>query len=128
MGYFAMKGPDSKLIEVRHCRISANMYTVIETPTYQNKVIRILTEAERDSFAVFIANNPSAGSVVPGSGGIRKVRWARDGRGKSGSARIIYFNRLASGEIWLLTIYAKSERGTIPAHELRLIKEAIDHG
>lgn len=103
------------------------MYTVIETPVYSNKVSGILTEDERDAFAAFIAAHPTAGSVVRGSGGVRKVRWAQKGRGKSGGARVIYFNRLANGEIWLLTIYAKGDRSTIPAHELKLIKEAIDH-
>jgi hypothetical protein len=75
---------------------------------------------------VFIAQNPRAGSVVRGSGGVRKVRWAREGSGKSGGARVIYYNRLDNGEIWLLTLYAKSDRSTIPAHELRMIKEVID--
>lgn len=103
------------------------MYTVIETPVYSNKLGGILTEDERDAFAVFIATNPTAGSVVRGSGGVRKVRWAQKGRGTSGGAKVIYFNRLANGEIWLLTIYAKGDRSTIPAHDLKLIKEAIDH-
>ena len=102
------------------------MYTVIETPVYSNKVSRILTEDERDAFAAFISSNPTAGSVVRGSGGVRKVRWARRDRGKRGGVRVIYFNRLAHGEIWLLTIYAKRERSAIRAHELKLIKEAID--
>ena len=48
------------------------------------------------------------------------------GKGKSGGARVIYYNRLENGEIWLLTIYAKSDRSTIPSHELKLIKEVID--
>ena len=103
------------------------MYTVIETPVYSNKVGGILTENERDAFAAFIAENPTAGSVVRGSGGVRKIRWTQQGRGKSGGARIIYFNRLANGEIWLLTIYAKGDRTTIPAHELRVIKETINN-
>ena len=102
------------------------MYTVIETPVYLNKVDRILTDDERDSFAVFIASNPQAGSVVRSSGGVRKVRWAQQGRGKSGGVRIIYYNKLDNGEIWLLTIYAKGDRSTIPSHELKVIKEAID--
>ncbi len=59
---------------------------------------------------MFIAQNPRAGSVVRGSGG----------------ARVIYYNRLENGEIWLLTLYAKSDRSTIPAHELKMIKEVID--
>ena len=103
------------------------MYTVIETPVYSNKVSGILTEEERDAFAANIAANPTAGSVVRGSGGVRKIRWAQKGRGKSGGARVIYFNRLANGEIWLLTIYAKGDSSTVPAHELKAIKEAIEH-
>lgn len=103
------------------------MYTVIETPVYSSKVGEILTEDERDAFAAFIAANPTAGSVVRGSGGVRKVRWAQHGRGKTGGARVISFNRLVDGEIWLLTIYGKGDRSTIPAHELKLIKEAIEH-
>lgn len=104
------------------------MYTVIETPVYSSKVGGVLAEDERDAFAAFIASNPLAGSVVRGSGGVRKVRWARKGGGKSGGARIIYYNRLANEEIWLLTIYAKGDRSTIPAHELKTIKEAIYRG
>ena len=75
------------------------MYTVIETPVYSSKVGGVLAEDERDAFAAFIASNPLAGSVVRGSGGVRKVRWARKGGGKSGGARIIYYNRLANEEI-----------------------------
>jgi hypothetical protein len=105
---------------------SLSVYTVIETPVYSNKVDKVLTESERDSFAVFLASNPRAGSVVRGSGGVRKVRWAQQGRGESGGARIIYYNKLDNGEIWLLTIYAKGDLSTIPFHELKVIKEAID--
>ena len=102
------------------------VYTVIETPVYTGKVKRILTDDEREAFVVFIAQNPRAGSVVRGSGGVRKVRWAQKGIGKSGGTRVIYYNRLENGEIWLLTLYAKSDRSTIPAHELKMIKEVID--
>ncbi len=93
---------------------------------YAKKVERILTNDQREAFAAFIAENPAAGSIVRGSGGVRKVRWAHRGRGKSGGARVIYYNRLANGEIWLLTLFAKSDRSTIPAQELKMIKEVID--
>lgn len=102
------------------------MYTGVETAVYTAKVQRILTDDEREAFAVFDAQNPKVGSVVRGAGGVRKVRWAQKGMGKRGGARVIYYNRLNQGEIWLLTLYAKSERSTIPAHELKLIKEVID--
>ncbi len=54
------------------------------------------------------------------------MRWAQQGRGRSGGASVIYYNRFANGEIWLLAIYAKGDRSSIPAHELKIIKEAID--
>jgi len=102
------------------------MLTVIETPTYSRKAEALLNEDEREEFAVFISQNPSAGSVVRGSGGVRKIRWARTGSGKRGGVRVIYYNRLHHEEVWLLTLYAKTERSTIPADELRLIREAIE--
>ena len=103
------------------------VYTVIETPVYSKKAKQILSEEERDAFAVYISKNPKVGVVVRGSGGVRKVRWALEGGGKSGGIRVIYFNRLEKGEIWLLTLYAKSDRSSIPPGELRLLKEVIDH-
>ena len=102
------------------------MFTVVETPIYSRKAEGLLSENEREELAAFISQNPTAGSVVRGSGGVRKVRWVRAGSGKSGGVRVVYYNQLSHQEIWLLTLYAKNERATIPAHELRLIKEAIE--
>jgi mRNA-degrading endonuclease RelE of RelBE toxin-antitoxin system len=89
------------------------MYTVIETPVYSKMVDKILTESERDSFAAFIASNPQAGSVARGSGGIRKVRWAQQGRGKSGGARIIYYNKSGLGQWRDLVVNNLCERRSI---------------
>ncbi len=72
-----------------------------------------------------IANTPNGGEVVPGSGGVRKVRWGKEGAGKRGVIRVIYFNS-SHEDTWLLTMYAQNERESIPAHELKKIKEAID--
>ncbi|MBT4987590.1 MAG: type II toxin-antitoxin system RelE/ParE family toxin [Gammaproteobacteria bacterium] len=105
-----------------------SVFTVIETPFYSRKAEALLSDSEREEFAVFISRNPTAGSVVRGSGGVRKVRWARSGAGKSGGVRVIYYNMLEEEEVWLLTLYAKNERSTIPGHELKLIKEAIERG
>lgn len=104
------------------------MYTVVETPLFQRLADGYWTEQERSSFVSFIAANPEAGDVVPGSGGVRKVRWGSVGRGKRGGVRVLYLNRLAAGEVWLLVLYAKSEAENIPAHVLRQIKEEIENG
>ena len=102
------------------------MYTVVETPTFVADANDLWSEEDRGAFSAWIAANPEAGDVIPGSGGCRKVRWARAGTGKRGGVRVIYFTRLANGEIWLLVIYAKNVRGSIPAHILKAIREAIE--
>lgn len=104
------------------------MLTLVESPLFSRLWPDYWSEDERAEFCAFLAQSPDAGDVVPGSGGCRKVRWARAGSGKSGGVRVIYFNRRANGEIHLLTIYAKSARDNIPAHVLRAIREELDHG
>lgn len=104
------------------------MYTIIETPTFQKDASKIWTEEERGTFCAWLASNPEAGDVVSGSGGCRKVRWSMMGSGKRGGSRVIHFNRLADGEIWLLVIYRKSVKGNIPAHTLKAIREVVENG
>jgi hypothetical protein len=103
------------------------MLTVVETPLFSRQVTDYWTEDERGEFAAWLAHHPDAGDVVPGTAGVRKVRWSSPGKGKRGGVRVIYFNRLANGEIWLLLIYAKSARETIAPHILRAIKQEIDN-
>lgn len=64
--------------------------------------------------------------MVPGSGGVRKLRWAAEGRGKRGGLRVIYYLRSTQGQVWMLTIYGKNVSENIPAHVLKSMKEAID--
>ena len=103
------------------------MLTVIETPLFSKLVSDYWTEDERADFASYIAVNPDGGDVVSGTGGVRKVRWRRPGAGKRGGVRVIYFDRRANGEVWLLLIYAKSDNENIPAHILRDIREEIEN-
>lgn len=70
--------------------------------------------------------DPHAGDVVPGTGGVRKLRCKAPGRGKRGGYRIIYFAKLAQGHIWMLTMYPKNVAENIPAHVLRQIRKEID--
>ena len=102
------------------------MFTVVETPTFSKLAADYWSEDERGEFAAWITADPETGDVVPGSGGVRKVRWSRKGSGKRGGVRVIYFNRLTNGEIWLLLIYAKNVKDNIPAHVLKMIKEEIE--
>ena len=65
---------------------------------------------------------------MPGSGGVRKLRWAVAGRGKRGGIRVIYFVRVTREQIWMLTLYAKSVKENVPAHVLRQIRKVIEDG
>ena len=77
-------------------------------------------------FAAWIAANPESGDVIPGSGGCRKARWSRAGSGKRGGVRVIHYNQLADGRIYLLLIYAKSAKDNVPANVLLKIKETLN--
>jgi hypothetical protein len=101
------------------------MYTVIESETFTKEADALWADDERGEFFAWLALNPGAGDVIPGSGGCRKVRWARRGMGKRGGVRAVYLNQLPDGVIYLLAIYAKAVRGNIPAHILKSIAEAI---
>lgn len=102
------------------------MHTVVETLLFQRQWPLYWTEEERGDFAAYIAEHPTAGDVVPGSGGIRKVRWGRAGSGKSGGVRVIYFTRMAEGEIVLLTLYAKSKTDNLTGPQLKEIRRALE--
>jgi len=95
------------------------MRTVIETPTFEKQADAIWSEEERLAFVTWIAVHPTAGGVIPGADGARKVRWSGDGKGKRGGVRVIYFNLTAEGVIYLITLYKKSERDTIGASDIK---------
>ena len=102
------------------------MLTVVETSLFQRQWPLYWTEEQRGEFASFIAEHPTAGDVVPGSGGIRKVRWSRAGSGKSSGVRVIYFTRTAEGEVVLLTLYAKAKTDNLTGATLKEIRRALE--
>src|SRR5437879_1256723 len=104
------------------------MYTVSETETFQRYASEIWSDDERVSFINWIADNPLSGDVIPGTSGLRKVRWSGSGRGKRGGARVIYYNLLNDGRIWLLIAYTKAKFDNLPTNFLNKLREEIDHG
>ena len=104
------------------------MLNVIETPVFQKYAADIWSDTEREAFINWLSHNPDAGDAIPGTAGLRKVRWVRKGIGKPGGARVIYFNRLEKGEIWLLIVYAKTKFDNLPPAFLNQLKEEINDG
>ncbi len=104
------------------------LVTFIEAPAFSRLLPDYLDDDGYMALQWALALHPEAGVVVPGSGGIRKLRWAGSGRGKRGGFRVIYYWRKQAGEIWMLSIYAKARQENIPAHALKAMKEAIENG
>ena len=101
------------------------MRTVAETPIFQRYAAEVWSEAERSGFINFIAANPEAGDLIRGSGGCRKVRWSTSGQGKSGGARVIYFNA-NDGTVWLLIVYKKAKFDNLPTSFLVELKQGVE--
>lgn len=91
--------------------------TVVETPEFLSATRKLLDDAERSLLVEYLAYNPSAGDLIPGTGGLRKLRWGLEGRGKRGGARVIYFFHNATLPLFVLTAYAKNERADISQAE-----------
>lgn len=107
---------------------NSTVLTIYETPIFVAEAAKIWSDDERLAFFAWIATEPEAGDVIPGSGGCRKVRWSRRGMGKRGGARVIYFTRLQAGELCMLLVYAKAGRDTIPARFLKEVREELEDG
>ena len=87
---------------------------------------KVWSDDERLEFFAWIACRPDAGTVIPGSGGCRKVRWSRSGVGKRGGVRVIYFTRTREAELWMLLVYPKAAKDNIPGHILKQIRKEIE--
>jgi hypothetical protein len=79
----------------------------IETPIFTEEVTALLSEEEYGELQQYLADNPGAGDVITGTGGMRKIRWSANGKGKSGGVRVIYYHVAAAYQIRLVLIYRK---------------------
>jgi hypothetical protein len=96
--------------------------TVAETDTFVRLVASLWSDDERLEFVDYIARNPGAGAIIPDTGGVRKIRWRRQGRGKRGGVRVIYYYLHAGAPLFLLTIYAKARRDDLSPDAKRAVQ------
>jgi hypothetical protein len=98
---------------------------IVATTVYLRKVKKLLTEQERQAAEDEIARDPLRWPVIPGTGGLRKARAARGSTGKSGGVRIIYFVWTTADNLYLLTVYAKSERDDLTPADKRALRRLV---
>jgi hypothetical protein len=103
------------------------MYSFIELSLFSRYRDSYFSEEQFLNLQRYLLENSQAGAVVPGTGGVRKLRWQRTGMGKRGGLRILYYVQDVQGRIWLLTIYSKSARENITANDLKLLREVVDN-
>jgi hypothetical protein len=102
------------------------MHTIVETPIFTKRIKEIgLTGEEHEDLILFLAANPEAGTIMPGTGGARKLRWAGKGKGKSGGYRVITFYSGVDVPLFLLDIYTKGEKDDLSKAEQNQLKKVL---
>ena len=93
------------------------MQTIVELPEFQRKSDKLLSNSERLSIINYLAAHPASGDIMQGTGGIRKLRWSAQGKGKSGGVRVIYYHHNESMPLFLLTLFGKGEKANLSKSE-----------
>jgi len=104
--------------------------TVVETAEFLKHATELMPDSDRDDLVAFVGANPEAGEIIQGTGGVRKIRWAREGMGKRGGARVIYYyhNEYYHNErlpVFLLSAYAKNRKANLSKAERNAMKRLI---
>jgi len=93
------------------------MQTIVELPEFVRRSDKLLSQAEKFSIINYLALHPASGDIMQGTGGIRKLRWAAQGRGKSGGVRVIYYYHNETLPLFLLTVFGKGEKANLSRQE-----------
>jgi hypothetical protein len=96
------------------------------TSVYEKRVGRILRAEERNAMELHVADNPEIHPVIAGTGGVRKVRWGRQGKGKRGGARVIYLYRSTADVVYFLDIYAKAAKEDLTPADKQQLRELVN--
>ena len=101
------------------------MLAVVELPEYRRRIKTLLATDENTSLINFLAKHPDEGVLIQGTGGIRKLRWAAKGKGKSGGVRVIYYFYNRSMPLFLLSAYGKNEKANLSKAEANELSDLI---
>jgi mRNA-degrading endonuclease RelE of RelBE toxin-antitoxin system len=98
----------------------------VESPAFARRREEHLDDEAFRALQAALVDNPEVGDRVPGTRGLRKVRWAGSGRGKRGGVRVIYFALTSRSVIFLLLLYAKNEQEDLTPDQARLLRAVVE--
>jgi len=101
----------------------AHEITVLQLPKFKTEASELIGTDGIDALAVYLSEHPAAGYVIPGSGGVRKLRWVAKGKGKRGGARIVYLYVVIAARVYLIRCYAKNVKTDLTADEKKLLRQ-----
>lgn len=99
---------------------------IIETSIFTRQVQALLDDDDYRQLQTILVIQPDTGHLIPGGGGLRKIRWGAQGRGKRGGVRVIYYWAVKQDRILMLLMYAKNERDNLTAEQLKVLRRIIE--
>ena len=99
---------------------------IIETSVFTRRLLELLNDEAYRKLQTALVNRPDAGLLIVGSGGLRKLRWALQGRGKRGGVRVIYYWAVARQQLLMLLIYPKNERDDLTPEQLKVLRKIVE--
>ncbi|HCK6978074.1 TPA: type II toxin-antitoxin system RelE/ParE family toxin [Klebsiella oxytoca] len=102
------------------------MFTFIELKGFSKRRQALLPDDEFRAFQEILINDPEAGDTISGTGGFRKIRWSRPGTGKRGGVRVIYYNVMIKGRIYLALIYPKNEQDELSQEQKKMLRQVAE--
>ena len=99
---------------------------IIETPIFTKTIQGLMSEDDYRQLQSALVIRPDMGDLIPGSGGLRKLRWRMSGRGKRGGVRVIYYWATSREEIWMILVYAKAKKEDLNPQQLNLLRRIVE--
>ena len=99
----------------------------VETSIFTQRITKLLTDDEYHDLQAMLAEHPRAGDVIPGAGGLRKLRWRATGRGKRGGLRVIYY-RWSEDHLYMIFVYDKARQGDLTPEQLKALRAYVEEG
>ena len=98
----------------------------VETPVFTKRIKQLMSDDAYADMQQALADKPELGPVMKKSGGLRKVRWAREGEGKSGGFRVIYYYAKALNQHWMIFIFGKNEQDNLTDEQLKKLRNIVE--